>query len=498
MELGAAKPAGPRTVNLLELSRSLLASPLALPAILLLAFAVYAPTLNDWFISDDFWLMRASEKTSFGRFVIQAFDFRSTDPVPAFLFYRPLYVVTFRITYELFGMNAVWYHVLNVALHLTAVALVWFIARRLISQPALASAVTLIFALHPAYVETVAWIARGNTLMMTVPYLGSLLLFMKYMDGGRRAQLYYAGSLLLYVAAFMYHPNALSLAPVLPAYTFLIARRPSEALRWRSWLPFLPFVMVSVPWLWIQHWVRDAYGLADAFKIGWHVYGNFGQYLGFSLFPVFQSDWQRLHLPGENLRSAIEFGASFTMIGLGLLLLARRRWPYLGVFAVWWFLASQVINTTGILPPPPPQLYLPGASLAFAFVIAWLWGRDLIEELAPRALPVAAKIAPLVLVLLVLAMVPLDILHQTDGQQRGDENRRFVAQLREAVPSLEPGSRLFVVGAPFNLQVFTDDALDSAVELYYGDIEVRALAFDMIPVVEPQLGPNDRIFQYQP
>lgn len=495
----AAKPANVRTITLLELGRGLLSSPLALPVILLLTFAVFAPSLNDWFRADDFWLLRSSERTPLGTYIVEAFDYRDPDPVPAFAFYRPLYVITFKLCYEAFGMHAVAYHLLNVGLHLVAVVLVWFLARRIIAQPILATLATLLFALHPAYTETVTWIARGNTLMLTVAYLSTFLLFLKYLDRGRYAPGWYAASLATFAVALMYHPNALSLLPLLPAYYFLIARRPSEEfLRVRAWLPFVPFLAVGLFWSFIQNHVRNEYGLGDTFTVGWHQYSNYGQYIGLSLFPVLPSEWAKADLSAD-LRTNLQGLASVVMIGLMLLLLARRRWPYLGVFAVWWFLTALFFNTTIILARAvPAQLYLPGFSVAFLFVIGWLWLVEFLDEEAPKVLDVGRKVMPLAIAILVVAVVVLDLVHLREDQTFGSQNERFIAALRADVPALEPGTRLFIVAAPFNLHVFTDHALDAAVELYYGDVEVHNVPAQALPELEPLLQPGDVVYKYNP
>jgi len=498
VEAQAGEPAGARTVSLPELGQRLLASRLALPVILVLTFAIFAPSLDDWFRSDDFWWLRASQDTPIGEYTIEALDYRAADPVPEFIFYRPLYMISFRLSYEVFGMHAVGYHALNVALHMAAVALVWFIARRLVSSPALASALTLVFALHPSYTETVTWISRGNALMMMVAYLGTILCFLQYMDGGRRSLLYYGGSVLAFTAAILYHPNALSLVVLLPAYVFLIARRPVEALRVRSWLPFVPFIVLGIAWALIQNWVREEYGLAETFKVGFHQYSNYGQYLGYALFPVLPSDWARFDLPVE-WRTLLQGVASVVVIGLALLLLARRAWPYIGVFAVWWFMTALFFNTTIIITQAvPAQLYMPGASVALFFVVAWLWAAALLEEEAPKAREIAPRLAPWFLSALLVIMIGLDLSHLSDDERSGIENERFVATLREDVPALEPGAMLYVTNPPFNLRVFNSDALSAAVGLYYGDVEARAVSIQELPEIEAQLGPNDVIYQYQP
>ena len=469
---------------------------LMLAAILLFTFAVYAPTLDDWFQADDFWFLRASQTTPAGEYAVEAFDFRDTEPVPAFRFYRPLYLISFRFAYALFGLNALGYHALNVALHLGSVTLVWFIAKRLTRLPTAASLAALIFALHPAYANTVAWVARGNTIMVTFVYLLSFLLFMKYMEGGRRSLVYYLGALLGFMVAVLYHPTAISLAAALPAYVFLVSRKPADALQARSWLPLMPFVLIAATMVGLQMWVRGEVGLEEDFLFGWHQFSRFREYLGLALLPIFRADLERADVSLFDLLSALQWVASFAMIGIALVLLMRRRWPYAGVFAAWWLITSLAPNSTlATYRAIPAQLYLPGVSLAIFFVLLLLRAK---QALPPSVLRPATRAAPIALATVALLFVVLGLSHQQAADENSAANRAFIAELRANVPPLEPGGILYVANAPFNLILFDDSPLDAMVELYYGKADVRSVRADQVAEIESVLGPKDRLFHYRP
>lgn len=449
----------------------LLSSPWVLPILLILTFAVFAPTLGMWFQADDFWLLRSSQTTPIGKFIVQAFDYRDPRPVPQFGYYRPLYIISFRLCYAAFGQQALAYHTLNIALHLGSVVLVWVIARRLLQSGFGANIAATIFALHPAYTESVEWIARGNTLMVTFVYLLTMLAFMNYMDGGRRRHLYYIVSVLGFAAAVLYHSTALSLAAVLPAYAFLVTRTPSEMLRPRWWLRFAPFVAIAVAMLFIR--TRAEVEVLSAFKVGWHQYSAYGAYLGLALFPALLEDWFRLHLPKVALLSKFQLAASVAMIGATLVLLDRREWPYRGVFVVCWLLLALFPNTTSILGVIPAQLYLPGACLGIFFVLAT---RRINELLPAQFVRRASNLAPLALTALLVSAILLGLNHQRTGAHAMQANRSFVARLRETVPPLTPGSTLYIVSPPTNLVALNPTALYAIVELYYGDVTVHHIS----------------------
>ncbi len=448
-----------------------LSSPLVLPLILLITVAVFAPTAHNWFWGDDFWLLRSSQRTPIGAFIVEAFDYRDREPVPSFAFYRPLYVITFRLCYAAFELNAVSYHALSITLHLASVVLVWVIARRLLQSVFAANFASMIFALHPAYTETVQGIARGNTVMVTFVYLLTLLAFMKYVDGGSRRLLYYAASIMGFAAAVLYHTTALSLIAVLPAYVFLIARRPPEALTPRWWLRLAPFIAIAAVMMLIQ--TRDDVGLQQAFKIGWHQYPSFGQYLGYALFPMLPEDWLWLDLPRLRLLTYLSMAGSLVMIGATLVLLDRRQWPYHGVFTALWLYVALAPNTTFLGGAIPPQLYLTGACLGVFFVLV---ARRVKEMLPADLLRLTSVFVPLLLPVFFAGYIALSLHHLREDDVFVRENGAFIARLRERVPPLTPGSTLYVVDPPFNLVVFGNDALDAAVELYYGDVTVQPVS----------------------
>jgi hypothetical protein len=481
-----ASPSEARTPDYVRL----LSSPWVLPLVLLITFAVFAPTLHNWFWADDFWLMRLSQTTPIGKFIVRAFDYRDTKPLH---FYRPLYFISFRLSYAAFGRHALPYHALNLAIHLGSVVLVWVIARRLLASVFAANVASLIFALHPAYTQTVQWIARGNTVMVTFVYLLTLLAFIKYVDGGGRRLLYYAASIVSFAAAVLYHTTALSLIGVLPAYLFLIARKPSEALRLRSWLRFAPFIAIAVVMMLIQ--MRDDVGLKRlGFETGWHQYPRFGQYLGYALFPVLPADWLRLDLPKQALLTDLSMAGSLVMIGATLVLLDRRQWPYRGVFTAWWLYVAMAPNTTWILDANPAYLYVPGACLGIFFALV---ARRVNEMLPADLLRRASSLALLFLAGLLVCYIALGLNHEQIGSEAMGKNRSFISRLRESVPPLTAGSTLYIVDPPHNLMVFNSDTLNAAVQLYYGDVTVQPVSAQEAARIK-KTDPNQVIFDNRP
>ena len=77
-------------------------------------------------------------------------------------FYRPLLMFWFLVNRTLFGVNPHWFHVTTVLPHVTATALAFFVARRLLEDSEAALFAAGIFGVHPLQVESASWVSSVN------------------------------------------------------------------------------------------------------------------------------------------------------------------------------------------------------------------------------------------------------------------------------------------------------------------------------------------------
>jgi protein O-mannosyl-transferase len=134
-------------------------------ALAVLTAVVYAPTLGHGFVWDDHeqvvdnlvlrdWqsfpeLWRHDVLT-----LSRADDSRSN-------YYRPLFFVQYLALYQLFGLDARWWHAVAVVHHLLATFAALFLLRRLGLPPPVAWTAAALFAVHPVHGESVSWIAAA-------------------------------------------------------------------------------------------------------------------------------------------------------------------------------------------------------------------------------------------------------------------------------------------------------------------------------------------------
>jgi tetratricopeptide (TPR) repeat protein len=104
---------------------------------------------------------------------------------------RPLVNLTFALNYALGRLNPFSYHLVNVFIHFLSSLLAWSIVRRTLLLPYfagrfdasagwLATAVALVWALHPLQTETVEYVTQRTELMVAFFYLATLYCSLRY------------------------------------------------------------------------------------------------------------------------------------------------------------------------------------------------------------------------------------------------------------------------------------------------------------------------------
>ncbi|MCM2268217.1 MAG: tetratricopeptide repeat protein [Elusimicrobiales bacterium] len=125
--------------------------------------------------------------------------------------YAPLAALSYALDYRAAGLTPKRYHTTNLLLHLANTALVMFLARLLLAGVYAPFAVALLFGIHPAHVESVAWAAERKDVLYAFFYLAS---FCCYLLRPGRAWAYPL-SLLLFLGALLSKSMAVTLPLVL-------------------------------------------------------------------------------------------------------------------------------------------------------------------------------------------------------------------------------------------------------------------------------------------
>ncbi len=125
-------------------------------------------------------------------------------------FYRPIALLWLRLNYACFGLNPAGLHSALLAFHVLTTYLVFAVVKKLTNHRATAAIAGLLFGLHPAHVENVAWLSSVNDLLMSALLLGSFLAYLKFRERGevkikikRKTKIWIGFSLLLFALALL-------------------------------------------------------------------------------------------------------------------------------------------------------------------------------------------------------------------------------------------------------------------------------------------------------
>jgi tetratricopeptide (TPR) repeat protein len=155
--------------------------------------------------------------------------------------YHPFTTLSYLFEYTFFGTDPLPYHLLNVALHVFNTWLVYKLAESLGGKKITALVTSLLFAIHPMHVESVAWISERKDVLYTFFYLLSLLQYLRYLHAGFKRKHYWWA--LLFFSASLFSKSA---AVTLPLLLIAIDIYKHRKVNSRSLLEKAPFLLLSV------------------------------------------------------------------------------------------------------------------------------------------------------------------------------------------------------------------------------------------------------------
>lgn len=171
-------------------------------------------------------------------------------------FYRPLLTLWFLINKTLFGLNPHWFHVTTVLAHVTATALAFLIARRLLKDIGSVLFAVAIFGLHPLQAETASWISSVNDSLAAALCFASFLTYRKATTRQHSPVGWWALSGLLFLSALL----TKEVSVVLPGIILIdlwsdSPSKPPSASSGRFPLAVIStYGLVGVLWLTLRSW----------------------------------------------------------------------------------------------------------------------------------------------------------------------------------------------------------------------------------------------------
>lgn len=216
--------------------------------IIVLTILAFLPTFTNGFQMewDDQWMVVNSQTVGRPNWYLLLSIFT----IPSHGQIAPINQMMYTLLYRCFGLNPMAYHIACLTLHMINICLL-FVGLRVILHDCtripsirtrwIVTITTILFAIHPLQVESVAWISASKIPLFTMFYFMGSIMLMNYLRKG--GQWWYAGSMLMQLTAYLSKEQAV----VFPLFAVLLYIwydvSPKSK---RFWLGIIPFFILSL------------------------------------------------------------------------------------------------------------------------------------------------------------------------------------------------------------------------------------------------------------
>ena len=207
---------------------------LPLLAFLVAIFVFYFPALSGEFIWDD--VIFSEDKTIHDWSGLWSIWFAPRE-IAKEAHYWPLTYTTFWLQHKLFGLNPLGYHITSCILYFVNIVLIWRLLLKL-EVPG-AWAISMIFAVHPLHVESVAWLIEQKTLLSALFYLGAIHAWLRFRESSNPKT--YALALGLYALGLL----SKAIVVTLPAVLLVLLWWKQKRISAQDLMRLIPFFIVG-------------------------------------------------------------------------------------------------------------------------------------------------------------------------------------------------------------------------------------------------------------
>lgn len=222
--------------------------------IVISSFLVYANTLINGFVYDDFYQIMGNPWIKDLRNIPLIFSRDVSGFVSGYStsYYRPLMHIIYMFTYHIFGIRPWGFHLVNVVFHCGVSVLIFFITTEIfrkgnegkVFNPYMAGLLaSLLFAVHPVHTEAVAWIGAVGDLSSSFFFLLTLYLYIRSADRSHVSKGMYFLSVISFFLASLSKEPALTLPIILIAYDIIFKNERNGPLH--MVMRYVPFVLVA-------------------------------------------------------------------------------------------------------------------------------------------------------------------------------------------------------------------------------------------------------------
>lgn len=308
--------------------------------LIIAGFAVYANTLHNDFIWDDEVLIQRNAYLRNWTYLKQIFTttaFRGGSEGGHF--YRPLQILSYRIDYIFWQLNPLGYHLTNILFHLANCLIIYFIINILSGKKIIGFISALLFAVHPANTEAVAYAAGRADLIFAFSVLFSFLFYLQFTKS--KSKFYLSLSLLCYLLSLFCKESALIFPILILFYSYCLQK--NNKIRRLDFTLFLSLALAYIVFRLAFLKLPQATTLSLIYTTSYlerilTAISSFGKYILILLFPI------NLHMERHFITTSlldINFITGIICVCLFIwFMITTRKKQILIFFLLGWFLIN--------------------------------------------------------------------------------------------------------------------------------------------------------------
>ncbi len=250
-------------------------------------------------------------------------------------YYRPFLHVWLLVNYKLFGLHPMPWHAALLLLYALCVILFWRLLLSAGIEQTTAFFTSLLFALHPVHVESVAWLTGGVDVLLGVFVFGGLLAYFKWSKSGRWGWLALAGILALAAMWTKETGVALPVLMILHSLFFAPDLRENLQRRMMTWVGAVVPVAIYA--------LSRANALHTSPQQSWANVASTAPmlssfFLRQALWPVRLAGWYDLEIVRGWPVSAFWIPCVAGMISVAIILIGLKRRNLAAYFGAFWWI----------------------------------------------------------------------------------------------------------------------------------------------------------------
>jgi len=303
-------------------------------------------------------------------------------------YYQPLSMVSLMIDYLLGGQpsNLLIFHFTSLILHTLNACLLMVLLYLLFHKPWISALVSMLFALHPVTVETVAWVAERKTLLAAFFSFLSIIFYIRYVR--IKNITFFCVSIVAYLGAIMSKPISLPLPFWLLILDYWPLQRKSVQKCFLDKLPYFAFFSLFAIITFLSQNSAASAVLPNNTTLSHMVLGVFHNcsfYFRNIIYPISLSPYYGFPSSLSLSDPMVVYGMILN-VGMVLIVFLRSKWAKI-ILTGYLFYFIGIFPTLGLIKftdviAADKYIYLPSISIAITltYFFCWLYNHTRLQK----------------------------------------------------------------------------------------------------------------------